>query len=110
MDSISPGNEKILDDVKQIRDQAVRDADTLIRDFKWDQHNDLRITSLSKFIHLMVGIDLGLYIWSELPSRGPGFWKNFALPFPRPNRAEAERHMACLELNHRIMDVCSHQR
>jgi len=95
----------LVDHVREVRDRAVYDADILINNYPWDQSKDIRIRSLSKVIHLLVGLHISLRSFSEASQLGEDYWGEISLP--RPSRGDRPQYLACFELFVKIGYVAS---
>jgi hypothetical protein len=95
----------LIDHVREVRDKAVYDADILINNYPWDQAKDIRIRSLSKVIHLLVGLHISLRSFSEASQQGEDYWDEISLP--RPSRGDPQQYLVCFELFVKIGYVAS---
>ena len=73
-------DEKIFEKVKEVRDKAFYDATILVRQFKWNQRLDLRVRSLSKLIHILIGLHLACHTLIHLPQESSEYWSKLKLP------------------------------
>lgn len=96
---------KLLEKIKDIRNNGFYDVNILIKEFAWNQAIDIRITSLSKYIRLLIGLHLSFHSLIELSHQDDVYWSQLKLP--NRQAEDSELYTECFELFIKIGFVAS---